>query len=428
MRSALRWKPAAARSDTQATNPSEAMKQALHLFVSRMMRSLLVATCAAACGAGATAAAGDSTPASSSSASNGMRDITSLQLSKEMSPGWNLGNALEAIDAKKPYVWGSKNFSETAWGNPKVTQAMMDAVKAAGFKSVRIPVAWKMYADAGDNISPQWMARVKEVVGYAHNAGLYAIINVHWDGGWLQPTFKQQPMANARLATYWTQIANAFKDADDHLLFAGTNEVMVDGDYNPPTAEYCSVQNGFNQLFVKTVRATGGNNAKRHLVVQAFNTGINAATSCNATLPIDTTANRLFMEVHYYDPFNFTINPGSKIWQWGSIATDPAATETWANEPFADAQFQKMKTAFIDKGVPVLLGEYGAMQRAKFDAAGTYRKYWDQVITRSAFQHGLVPVYWDNGYTADLEMGLFNRATGEQAFPDVIAAIVGAAK
>ena len=366
-------------------------------------------------------AAGDAAPAA-------MRDITSLQLSKEMSPGWNLGNSLEAIDPKKPYTWGSTNFHETAWGNPQVTQALMDAVKAAGFKSVRIPVSWKMYADADDNISPQWMARVKEVAGYAHNAGLVAIVNVHWDGGWMQPTFKQQPVANARLAKYWTQIANAFKDADDRLLFAGTNEVMVDGDYNAPSAEYCSVQNGFNQVFVKTVRATGGNNAKRHLIVQAFNTNINHAPGCNATLPADTAANRLFMEVHYYDPFNFTINGKSKTWQWGSIATDPSATDAWADESYVDAQMQKMKTTFIDKGVPVLMGEYAAMLRTSFDPSGKYRTYWDQAITRSAFRHGLVPVYWDNGYTADHEMGLFNRATATQAFPDVISAIVGATK
>jgi len=389
------------------------------LSVSKAIRSLLIAACVASCGA---AGAGTGIAAS------GMRDITSLQISKEMSPGWNLGNSLEAMDTKTPYVWGSTNFHETIWGNPKVTQALMDAVKAAGFKTVRIPVAWKLYADADDNISPQWMARVKEVVGYARKAGLYAIVNIHWDGGWMQPTYKQQPTANARLTTFWTQIANTFNDADDHLLFAGTNEVMVDGDYNAPTAEYCGVQNGFNQAFVKAVRATGGNNAKRHLVVQAFNTNVNFASTCNASLPTDSAANRLFMEVHYYDPFNFTINADSKIWQWGSIATDPKATETWANESQVDAQFQKLKTAFIDKGVPVLMGEYGAMLRIRFDAAGTYRKYWDQTITRSAFEHGLVPVYWDNGYTSDLQMGLFNRATGAQAFPDVISAIVGATK
>lgn len=395
----------------------------LPLSMSKTVAPLLLAACVAACGSSGRPS---TPPDTASGASVALRNITSLQLSKEMSPGWNLGNSLEAINTATPYVRGSTNFNEQAWGNPKVTQELLSAVKAAGFKSVRIPASWKQYADGEDNISPQWMARVKEVVGYARNAGLYAIVNVHWDGGWMQPTYAQQAAADARLTKFWTQIANAFKDHDDHLLFAGTNEVMVDGDYSPPTAEYCAVQNGFNQVFVDAVRATGGNNAKRHLVVQAFNTNIDHALTCNAKLPSDSAASRLFMEVHYYDPFNFTINEKSSIWQWGSIATDPAATETWANEPHVEAQFRKMKSAFVDKGVPVLLGEYAAMLRIKHDPAGTHRKYWDQVITRSAVQHGLVPVYWDNGYTADLQMGLFNRATGAQAFPDVIAAIVGA--
>jgi endoglucanase len=403
--------------------------------ITKTIGPLLLAACLTACSGGGGGGYGGSSTSSPSApadtggdASAAMRNITSLQLSKEMSPGWNLGNSLEAIDTGTPYVWGSTNFNEQAWGNAKVTQELLTAVKAAGFKSVRIPASWKPYADASDNISPQWMARVKEVVDYARNAGLYVIVNIHWDGGWMQPTFQQQATANARLTKFWTQIANAFKDHDDHLLFAGTNEVMVDGNYNPPTAEYCTVQKGFNQAFVNAVRTTGGNNAKRHLVVQAFNTNIDHALTCNAALPSDSATSRLFMEVHYYDPFNFTINDASDIWQWGSIATDPTATETWANEPYVDAQFQKMKSAFVDKGVPVLLGEYAAILRTEHDPAGTHRTYWDKVITKSAVRHGLVPVYWDNGYPSNHQMGLFDRATGAQSFPDVIAAIVGAAQ
>lgn len=400
----------------------------LHFAVAPAVAALLLSACVASCGGGG---GGNDTTApagTGSGSSTAMRNVTSLQLSKEMSPGWNLGNSLEAFNGNQPYVWGSANFSEQAWGNPKVTQALMNAVKAAGFKSVRIPAAWKHYADADDNISPQWMARVKEVVDYSRGAGLYVVLNVHWDGGWMQPTYARQAAANARLAKFWTQIANAFKDHDDFLLFAGTNEVMVDGDYSPPTAEYCAVQKGFNQVFVDAVRATGGNNAKRHLVVQAFNTNIDHALTCNATLPTDAVASRLFMEVHYYDPFNFTINEKSSIWQWGAIATDPAATETWANESYTDAQFRKMKTAFVDKGVPVLVGEYAAILRSEVDPSGTYRTYWDQAITKSAVRHGLVPVYWDNGYLTNRQMGLFDRASGAQGFPDVISAIVDAAR
>jgi endoglucanase len=343
-----------------------------------------------------------------------MRDMTSLQLSKEMSPGWNLGNSLEAIGG------------ETAWGNPMVTQELMNAVKAAGFKSVRIPASWAQYADASDTISPTWMARVTEVVSYARNAGLYAVINIHWDGGWMQPTHARQASVNARLTKFWTQIANNFKSHDDYVLFAGTNEVMVDGDYGTPKVEYYTVQNSFNQAFVDAVRATGGNNAVRHLLVQGFNTNIDHSYSF-FTLPSDPATQRLMLEVHYYDPFNFTINDKSSIWQWGSIATDPSATETWANESWVDAQFQKMKSRFVDGlGIPVIMGEYGAMLRTNLDSAQRYRIYWHEYVTRSAYQHGLVPIYWDNGYTDNHQMGLFNRATGAQVHSGVINAIVKA--
>jgi endoglucanase len=267
------------------------------------------------------------------------------------------------------------------------------------------------------------MARVTEVVNYARNAGLYVILNEHWDGGWLQPTAAKQTEANARLAKLWTQIATNFKDYDDHLLFAGTNEVCVAGVYSPPTAENAAVQNSFNQTFVTAVRATGGNNAKRMLVVQGYNTNIDA-TVATAILPTDTVPNRLMMEVHYYDPYNFTINANSHIWQWGSIATDPAVTETWANEAYADAAFDKMKTAFIDKGVAVILGEYSAMMRAEFTGHERYRVYWDAYITKSAFKHGLVPVYWDSGATGNHAAGLFNRTTGVQPYPYLVDAIL----
>jgi endoglucanase len=347
----------------------------------------------------------------------GMRDLTSLQLSKLMSPGWNVGNSLESIGG------------ETAYGNPLVTQALMNAVKAAGFKTVRIPVSWKQYADANDNISASWMARVTQVVNYAHNAGLYAVINIHWDGGWMQPTYAQQNAVNTRLTKFWTQIANNFKNFDDYLLFAGTNEVMVDGNYSTPTVEYYTVQNSFNQTFVNAVRATGGNNAKRHLVVQGFNTNINHTYNF-FTVPNDSATSRLMVEVHYYDPYDFSLNTGNDtIWQWGNIATNAANTETWANESYADTQFQKMKSRFVDGlGMPVLLGEYSAISRLNVDSTQRYRTYWDQYITKAAYSRGVVPVYWDNGGTGNHSSGLFNRSTAAQAYPNLISTIVNAAK
>lgn len=336
-------------------------------------------------------------------------DLTTANAPSMMTPGVNLGNTLEAIPA------------ETSWGNPVPTQALMDGYKAAGFKSIRIPVAWSQYADAGGAINAQWMAHVTEVVDAARKAGLIVIINVHWDGGWIQPTKADAPAVNARLARFWTQIATNFRDYDDHLLFAGTNEIAVKDVYTAPTAENCEAQKSFNQTFVDAVRVTGGNNATRFLVVQGYNTNIDYTVDCNRKLPADSADNRLMMEVHYYDPYDFTLNENSPVWQWGKIAKTPSATQTWANESYVDGQFRKMKSNFVARGVPVILGEYGAYTKTAYPGMDPYRLYWDGYITRSAVEHGVIPMYWDTG-------GIIDRTTGAPKDTAAITEITGAAQ
>jgi endoglucanase len=347
---------------------------------------------------------------------SGIRELTSVELSSLMGVGWNIGNSLDAIGG------------ETNWGNPKISQRLIDSVKTAGFTSVRIPIAWSKFSDESTfTIENSWMERVEEVVNYVLNNEMYAIINIHWDGGWMQPTYSDEEYVNERLEVMWKQIATHFRDYNDYLLFAGTNEVMVKDDYGTPTKEYYTVQNGFNQTFVTTVRATGGRNAYRHLVVQGFNTNI-GHTIAYAELPADVTENRLMMEVHYYDPYNFTLNENSTITQWGSIATEPSKTDSWGGEDYADSQFLKMKTNFVDKGVGVILGEYGVISRLDVTDHETYRRYYLEYITHSIVEHGLVPFYWDNGFTGDHGMGIFNRNTGGKAYPELVDAIVSAAK
>jgi endoglucanase len=339
----------------------------------------------------------------------------------DMAPGWNLGNSLEA------YAGGTlpkASSQETYWGNPPVNQALMNGIAMAGFKSVRIPVSWAQYADSNNVIAPFWLARVRQVVDMARRAGLYVVLNEHWDGGWLVPTYAAQTTASPKLADLWRQIATYFRYYDNHLIFAGTNEVTVN--WQAPTAENCAVQNGFNQMFVSAVRKTGGNNATRTLVVQTYATNIDYGISCNRQMPVDSATRRIMVEVHYYDPYNFTLNTDSAIWQWGKNATSPANTETWANESYADNQFQKMKSYFIDRGIPVILGEYAASLRTEYDSPQKFRNYWDQYITMSARQHGLVPIYWDNGYLTNHQSGLFNRSTGDQGYPATLIGIVTA--
>lgn len=326
-----------------------------------------------------------------------------------MSPGMNLGNTLEAIP------------TETSWGNPKPTEAYFKGVRAAGFRSVRIPIAWSQYSDSENNIRPEWMKHVTDVVRMAERADLYVMINVHWDGGWLQATPEKREAAAKKLSKFWQQIATNFKDFDDHLLLAGTNETGVEGQYGMPAPENAEIQNSYNQVFVRTVRATGGKNRDRFLVVQAYNTDIDACMKFNTVMPKDSVKNRLMMEVHYYSPYNFTLNDKSDIWQWGKTATDPKAKDNWGDEDYVDAQFAKMKAGFVEKDVPVILGEYCAGIKSRFPGMDKYRLLWDEYVTGSSFGHGMVPMLWDTG-------SAFDRQTGAPKDFEVIRRIRAAMK
>ncbi len=342
---------------------------------------------------------------------------TPAQVVQAMAPGINLGNTLESMD-----TWETPPYAvskETVWGNPAANQAIFNAYAAAGFKSVRIPVTWTQYADANGNIAPFWLARVKQVVDYARNAGLYVIINMHNDP-WITPDYADQTSADAKLKSYWTQIANYFKDYDNHLLFAGTNEVHMPNVFTAPTAENCAVQSGFNQIFVNAVRATGGNNATRTLVVQHYATNIDWGLDlCNeATLPTDSAANRLMVEIHYYSPWDF-VNGDQPKWQWGAIATDPTAVDPCCNEAYVRQEFDRMVTAYTSKGVPVIMGEYGAFPKSTGPGVGieTYIDYWAGYTTYAAAARGIVPYWWDTG-------SMIDRNTGATKDPSLLNAII----
>ncbi len=347
---------------------------------------------------------------------SGLLNLTSIEMSTNLGIGWNLGNALEALD--------DNGREETLWGNPIITQRLLDGVEAAGFSSVRLPVAWSDFADPFNyTIRQERMDRVTEVVDYVLNTGMSVVMNIHWDGGWMQPTYEQKDYVNERIEVMWTQIARHFQEYDERLLFAGTNEVMVTDDYSTPTKEYYSTQNSFNQAFVDAVRLTGGRNAYRHLVVQGFNTNIDHTVNF-AEMPTDSVADRLLMEVHFYDPFQFTLDTSSDVTQWGNDA-NPDKKATWdSDESHVERQFQKMQSHFVDNGIGVILGEYGVEARESVADHEHYRILWNETITRSALEHGMAPMYWDNGYPTS--MGLFNRSNGSQAHPELIRAIIGA--
>jgi endoglucanase len=346
--------------------------------------------------------------------SSGISSLNSHKFSLRLGRGWNLGNSLEATGG------------ETAWHNPKTTQRLIDSVKAAGFSSIRIPVAWSKFSDKTTcTIDERWMNRVEEVVNYALNAGMYVVLNEHWEGGWLQPTAAAQREASRRLKAIWRQVAIRFRDYDDHLIFAGTNEVMVEGEYGEPTPENRAVQNHYNQLFVDTVRATGGRNAFRYLVVQGYNTNVDHTLN-HFVMPRDSAKRKLMVEVHYYDPYNFTINEKTRIHAWGEAAE---GSEKGWNEAHVDRQFRRLNAKFVAKGVGVVVGEYAVGRRfnlgKKLNAErDRSRLHWSRYVTQSMVRHGLVPMFWDNGFKGNTGTALFDRSTGRRVDPALIEVLV----
>jgi len=332
---------------------------------------------------------------------------TAKVLAAKIVAGWNLGNSLEVPS------------DETAWGNPKTTQQLIDAVKASGINAIRIPCAWDSYIEDATTckIKASWLARVKEVLDYCIKDNMYVIINIHWDGGWLEnnPTYGKQVAVNAKQKVLWEQIAVYFRSYDEHLLFAGTNEVHAD--YNTPSTENLTVQMSYNQTFVNAVRSTGGKNAYRNLIIQSYNTNIGYAGSY-LKVPTDAVANKLMVEVHYYDPYDFALDTStSGLYLWGQNFAQYGSVSSWGQEDYVQSQFQSMKTNFVDKGYPVILGEFGAIRRSSLTGSALQhhldaRAYYYQYVTQQAKSYGLVPFVWDNGATGDKGMGIFNRSDG----------------
>ena len=345
---------------------------------------------------------------------------TAQQIANKISIGCNLGNTLEAI------------CGEDAWGAGHTSQQLIDSVKAAGFNTIRIPVAWFCHSDTVNSIIDEdWLARVKEVVDYCINDDLYVIINAHWDKGWLENrvNLANQTEVNQRQEAYWTQIAEYFKNYDEHLLFAGANEPNV----HDTTA--MSVLMTYHQTFIDAVRATGGNNSSRTLIVQGPSTDIEETNKLMKALPTDQIADRLMVEVHYYTPYQFCLMDkdadwGKMFYYWGKgnhSTTDANRNATWGEENDVEKFFGMMKTKFVDKGIPVIIGEYGAYKRnisspsdkALHDASV---EYYHRYVVKSACNKGIIPYLWDT------PGGLFNRSNGKILDRGVLNAIMLGAK
>ena len=360
-------------------------------------------------------------------------DLNQSQIVEAMGPGWNLGNQLESVTDNVP--------EETNWGNPVITEKLIQSVKAAGFKSIRIPVSYfaKIDDDKDYTIDSKWLDRVQEVVNYCIKNDLYAVINIHGDGyntidgGWLLCNGKNQTEIKKKYKKVWKQIAERFKNYDEHLLFESMNEEF-DGSYSEPNKEYYQNINDYNQIFVDTVRKTGENNTKRWLIIPGWNTNIDyTAGDYGFKLPtdqyrdksIDKEEQRIMISVHYYSPWDFCGGENGVITQWGNEADDPSKTSTTCDETYMKNQLNLMKTTFADKGYPVFIGEYGSIDKTSYDSENEYyRAYFARKLCQLSRKNGCIPMYWDNGYNGVHGFGLFDRTTCEITQPVIIDAIM----
>jgi len=302
-----------------------------------------------------------------------------------MSPGINIGNTLDNTTS-----W------ETGWGNPPITKELIESLARLGFKSIRVPVAWDTYAVDG-NIQPAKLGRVSQVVEWITGAGMFCVLNIHWDGGWIDSDKKDKfhdtfatfsPQAEKKYRSYWQQIASFFGGKNEKLIFEALNEETNFSGEGSPEKAYATLTR-VNQLFVDTVRGTGGNNAKRLLIVAGYTTDITKTCASEYKLPKDTAPGRLFISVHYYTPWQFC--GMTEDADWGKMML------TWGNDDQMkelDRLFDMMKDFCTKNDIPAYIGEFGVTN--KKEAASRVR--WMSAVANAALSRKMVPVLWDTGH------------------------------
>ncbi len=321
---------------------------------------------------------------------------------EDMGLGWNLGNSLDAWSGKQTRV--GPLSSETVWSNPMISRELIALVKASGFGTVRLPVTWFNHMDPQTyEIDSAWMDRVEEVVGYILDEGMYCVLNVHHDTGsdnWLTADPNNYAAKEEKFTAIWRQIAERFAPYGEKLLFEGYNEILNDArEWTNPRPEDYDAANQLNQAFVDTVRAAGGNNAERCLVVNTYGAQPNSQVTQGMQVPTDTAEDRIIVEAHVYTPFQFTSEnyPNVKMWDKGSV----------------DSCMGNLDRNFLQKGYPVLIGEFGAVEKDNFKA----RMAWTKYVVDRATALGIGCVWWDNG--GDYQ--LISRRTLSVTQPELIA-------
>ncbi len=347
-------------------------------------------------------AQGTSEASGASAVNDEIRDIPSTEFVKEIKIGWNLGNTLDAEGT-------SGLESETSWGNVLTTKEVFTKLKESGFNTVRIPVTWKDHMDENNVVDEAWMNRVQEVVDYAYSQDMYVILNAHHEG-WYDPYYDNLEAASAKLAALWEQIGNHFEGYSERLIFEGMNEPRKRNtplEWNGGDDEGRDVVNQFNDVFVKTIRGLGGNNPKRHLMIPGY--AASSSENVLKAIKLPEGDDKIIVSVHAYLPYTFALSEDL-------TARDFSPEGSSANEVLGF--MNTLKTNFIDKNVPVIIGEMGARSKANEEI----RAEWAEFYVSHAKEIGVPCVWWDNGaFSGNGEcFGLLDRSSCAWKYPLVV--------
>lgn len=343
-----------------------------------------------------------------------MKDISAVDIVKELGIGWNLGNSFDAS--------GNGLAAETAWGNPKTTKELVKAIKDGGFNFIRIPITWsKHYAPAPEYIiDERWMKRVKEVVDYAVAEDMYILINTHHEQEtWMSLKADDYEKTSGQFKAMWTQIATVFKDYDEKLMFEAFNEPRTVGasyEWNGGNKGEREIINKLAKDFYDVVRATGGNNLIRNLVIQTYG-GSTATTAMADWKSPNPNDKHIIASVHAYTPYNFALNING---------TDHFSSSEANSTRDIDYLQRTVKQYFVDKGIPVILGECGSINKENLEDRVDHISYF----VKSMKAIGVPCVWWDNGNVTGggERFGIINRNTCEWVFPELRDAMVNAIK
>lgn len=333
-----------------------------------------------------------------------LENSTSQEFAAFLALGWNLGNTLDATggDGTDPIA------QETSWGNPETTQMLIQTVADYGFTTIRIPITWDKFVDEKNQVDTEFLARVKQIVDWSLDEGLFVIINSHHDGEWLIPSEEKYDETSQKLCAIWEQVGTYFADYDERLVFEAMNEPRVGDDWNGNWKTQWIV----NQLgldFVSTIRGLGGNNSDRFLLVPCYAATSNSKVWERYQFPDD---DRVILSVHGYMPYNFALNVNGTA-EWNP--DNPNDTRD------IDNLFEAIDELLLKNGKAVVIGEFGVLNKSNLPDRIACVDYYSKKAAELN-----IPIFWwdNNAYTDGETFGLINRVTYECVYPEIVETMI----